>query len=330
MAVIDENGVRRRLRVMLGSDKLVEEYIQKHGFRIEMTKVQSMRSVTEKVLDIAAATETAADDPVFTVFLKCPSCYMTNLPSYELKAKSLQVMVDKFGMPHYRALGKYKVVDYNLLSVTVCPQCLFASPDKRDFIGRDPARNREIPPRLHQGELAAILAVADDRANWLSGQNLDPMKDLLPRSRTTHAGLACYELAILRATIEFARNVPFSAYKMAGYTLKQGVIAESYQMDPVPYWVKALKTYLTCFEKSNAPGFNYEGQVLYQVIALALRLNQMEIAGSYIGVLDRSKMRVESANVEPAISQQFTRWYNAARELWSDRENPDLWALRAS
>ena len=331
MAVIDENGVRRRLKVMLGTDKLVEEYIQKHGFRIEMTKVQAMRAVTaEKTVDIAAATETAADDPVFTVFLKCPSCYMTNLPSYELKAKSLQVMVDKFGMPHYRPLGKYKVVDYNLLAVTVCPQCLFASPDKRDFIGRDPARNREVPPRLHQGELAAILAVADDRGNWLAGQKLDPMTDILPRTRTPQAGLASYELAIQRAEIEFSRNVPFSAYKIAGYTLKLGVIAETYGMDPAPYWLRALKAYLTCFEKSNAPGFNYEGQVLYQVIALALRLNQMEIAGSYIGVLDRSKSRVESGSVEPAIAQQFTRWYNSAREIWADRENPDLWALRAS
>lgn len=330
MAVIDENGVRRRLKIMLGNDKLVEEYIKQYGFRIDMTKINTMRSVTEKVLDIAAATETAADDPVFTVFLKCPSCYMTNLPSYELKAKSLQVMTDKFGMPHYRAMGRYKVVDFNLLSVTVCPQCLFASPDKRDFIGRDPARNREIPPRLHQGELAAILAVADDRNNWLAGQNLDAMNDLLPRTRTPQGGIACYDLAIQRAEIEFKRNVPFSAYKVAAYTLKQGVIADTYGIDPTPFYVKALKGYLTCFERSNAPGFNYEGQVLYQVIALALKLNQMEIAGSYIGVLDRSKMRVEAASVEAAIAQAFTRWYNAAREIWADRENPDLWTLRPS
>jgi hypothetical protein len=255
---------------------------------------------------------------------------MTNLPSYELKAKSLQVMTDKFGMPHFRAMGRYKVVDFNLLSVTVCPQCLFASPDKRDFIGRDPARNREIPPRLHQGELAAILAVADDRNNWLAEQSLDAMNDLLPRTRTPQAGIASYDLAIQRAEIEFKRNVPFSAYKIAAYTLKQATIAATYEIDPAPYYLKALKGYLTCFERSNAPGFNYEGQVLYQVIALALKLNQMEIAGSYIGVLDRSKMRVEAANVEAAIAQAFTRWYNAAREIWADRENPDLWTLRAS
>lgn len=333
MSVIDENGVRRRLKIMLGSDKLAEEYIKQFGFRIDMTKIKTLRTANEKVLDIAQAEETAADDPIFTVFLKCPSCYMTNLPSHELKAKSLQIMVDKFGMPRYRPMGRYKVaVDYNIISVTVCPQCLFASPDKRDFIGRDPARAREIPARLHQGELAAILAAADDRASWLAGQNLDPMKDILPRTRTPQAGIASYELAIMRAQIEFSRNVPFSAYKIAGYTLKQATIAETHQIDSAPYYLKALKGYLTCFERSNAPGFNYEAQVLYQVIALALRLNQLEIAGSYIGVLDRTKGRIEGSDskVDPAVAQGFHRWYNAAREIWADRENPDLWELRAS
>jgi hypothetical protein len=248
-----------------------------------------------------------------------------------LKSKSQQVLTDKFGMPTYRAVGKYKVVDYNLISVTVCPQCLFASPDKKDFITRDPAaRSREIPARLHQGELAAILAAADDRATWLASQNLDAMSDLLPRTRTPQAGLASYELAIQRAKIEFARNVPFSAYKMAGYSLKKAVIRRTYEMDEAEELAKALKFYLQCFERSNAPGFQYEGMVLYQIIALALRTGQMELAGSYLGVLDRSKMRLEAGKEDPQVVSTFLRWYNAAREIWSDRENPDLWTMRAS
>lgn len=316
---------------MLGSDKLVEEYIGKHGFRIDITKIQGMREAVTKTLDFAVQSETTADDPIFTVFLKCPSCYMTKLPSHELKAKSLQVLVDRFGMPTYRPMGRFKeAVDYNLISVTVCPQCLYASPDKKDFITRDPARAREIPARLHQGELAAILAGADERATWLSGQGVDPMKDLLPRTRTVDAGLASYELAIMRAKTEFSRNVPFSAFKIAGYTLKQAMICRTYEREEMPYYVQALKHYLTCFERSNAPGFNYEGQVLYMVIALAVRVGQIDLAGSYIGVLDRSKMRVEAAQVDAGVAQTFMRWYNAARELWSDRENPDLWSLRGA
>jgi hypothetical protein len=329
MAVIDENGVRRRLKIMLGTDKLVEEYIAANGFRIDIIKINAMRQVVEKTVDFGDPGETADDDPVFTVFLKCPSCYMTKLPSHELKSKSQQVLTDKFGMPSFGALGKYKAVDYNLISVTVCPQCLYASPDKKDFVTRDPARAREVPARLHQGELAAILAAADDRANWLSAQGLDAMKDLLPRSRTPQAGLASYDLAIQRAQIEFSRNVPFSCFKMAGYTLKKAVISRTYGMDETPHLAQALKTYLLCFERSNAPGFQYEGMVLYQVIALALRTGQTELAGSYLGVLDRSKMRVEAANVDAQVASTFQRWYNSAREIWSDRENPDLWALKA-
>ena len=330
MAVIDENGVRRRLKIMLGTDKLVEEYISANGFRIDILKVNAMRQTVETKNDFGDPGQTAEDDPVFTVFLKCPSCYMTKLPSHELKSKSQQILTDRFGMPTYRALGKYKAVDYNLISVTVCPQCLYASPDKKDFITRDPARSREVPARLHQGELAAILAGADDRATWLAGQGLDSMKDLLPRTRTPQAGIASYDLAIQRAKIEFERNVPFSCFKMAGYTLKKAVIARTYGLDEMPQLAIALKTYLLCFERSNAPGFNYEGQVLHQVIALGLRTGQLELAGSYLGVLERSKARLESAQVEPQIASVFMRWYNAAREIWADRENPDLWQLRAS
>jgi hypothetical protein len=328
MAVIDENGVRRRLKIMLGSDKLVEEYIAKNGFRIDMVKIQALRASTEKAAEIEEPGETAADDPVFTVFLKCPSCYMTKLPSHELKSKSQQVITDKFGMPTYRAIGRYKAVDYNLISVTVCPQCLFASPDNKDFITRDPARAREVPAHLHQGELAAILAAADERATWLASQGLDPMADLLPRTRSPQAGLASYELAIQRAKIEFSRNVPFSAYKMAGYTLKKAVISRTYGLDETTHLEQALKLYLLCFERSNAPGFNYEGHALYQIIALALKTGQMDIAGSYIGVLDRSKSRVDSGNVDAQVASAFQRWYASARELWADRENPDLWDIK--
>lgn len=331
MAVIDEVGVRRRLRIMLGNDKLVEQYIAQYGFRIDVQKIQSLREENERPKSVipeeSGPGETAADDPVFTVHLKCPSCYCTSIPSHDLKAKSLQVLADRFGMPHYRAMGRFFACDYNLLSVTICPQCLYASPDKRDFIARDPARARELPARLHQGELAAILAAADDRATWVAEQGLDVQRDLMSRDRSPQAGIAAYDLAIQRAAIEFSRNVPFSAFKMGGYTLKQATIAWVHGLDPNPWYSKSLQHYLNCFERSNAPGFQYDGQILYLVIALGLRQNNLDVAGTYLGVLDRTKSRVDVANIDGQIQQTFDRWYNQAREIWADRENPDLFQL---
>jgi len=330
MAVIDEVGVRRRLRIMLGSDALVEEYITQNGYRIDVLKIQALRTEHEKPkplhIEESGPGETAADDPIFSVFLKCPSCYLTSIPSHDLKAKSLQVLTDRFGMPYYRGTGRFKVVDYNLHSVTICPQCLYASPDKRDFIARDPAHAREVPARLHQGELAAILAGADDRATWILNQGLDVQRDLMARDRNPQSGIAAYELAIMRAQIEFDRNVPFSAFKMGGYTLKQATIALVNGLDPLPWYQKAMQHYLTCFERSNAPGFQYDGQILYLVIALGLRLGNLDVSGTYLGVLDRTKARVELANIDAQVQQTFDRWYAQAREIWADRENPDLFA----
>lgn len=328
MAVIDEVGVRRRLRIMLGSDALVETYIARHGFRIDGQKVEGLKAegaaAKQAAQEEAGGVETASDDPVFTVFLKCPSCYLAHIPSHDLKAKSLQVLTDRFGMPHYRKTGRFKAVDFNLISVTICPQCLFASPDKRDFIARDPARGGEVPARLHQGELAAILAAADERTSWIASQDLDVLEHLMIRERTPLAGIAAYQLAIMRARIEFSRNVPFSAYKMGGYALKQATIAGTYELDSLPYLKAALDSYLACFERSNAPGFQFDAQILYLIVALSLRLGTLDLAGSYLGVLDRTKARVEVANIDAQTRQIFDRWYNSAREIWSDRENPDL------
>ncbi|MCB9495259.1 MAG: DUF2225 domain-containing protein [Fibrobacteria bacterium] len=331
MAIIDEVGVRRRLRVMLGSDPLVEEYIVRYGYRIDVQKIQILRAEQEKpkpepVVEVGPE-ETAADDPVFAIYLKCPSCYQTNIISHDLKSKSLQVLVDRFGMPHYRKAGRFQQIDFNLLSVTVCPQCLFASPDKRDFIARDPARAKELPARLHQGELAAILAAADERAAYLSSEGIDVQRDLVIRDRTPRSAIAAYELAIMRSAIEFSRNVPFSAFKLGGYALKQATIAWTHEIDPTPWYKKAMEHYLLCFERSNAPGFQYDGQILYLIIALSLRLNKIDVGGTYVGVLERTKVRVESANIDAQVLQTFDRWYGMARELWADRENPDLFQL---
>jgi len=63
MAVIDENGVRRRLRIMLGSDKLVEDYIAANGFRVDNNKIQAMRSTTEKAVEIDDPGETLRTTP---------------------------------------------------------------------------------------------------------------------------------------------------------------------------------------------------------------------------------------------------------------------------
>lgn len=330
MAIIDEQGVRRRLKIMLGSELMADMYIKRFGYTIHIAKINGLKlamEYREKVLNGGSVEElsqtpkeTDWNDPIYEIAVKCPACF-TPVPYWDQKARALGSSLDIFHMPSYKPVGTFRAVDYNLIAVSICPQCFFASPDKKDFLGRDAARMREVPSRLQQGELAAILAVGDERTTMLEESGLDvTFEHVFTRERTPKAALFAYDLAIHRAKIENQRSIAFSLFKMAGYSLKQALIARTYKFDEVPYLEHALEHYLKSFETSNATGLQYEGQTLYEIIALSLRLGKIQEAGSFIAVLEKTK-----ANAPPPVDIPFVRWYNAARELWSDRENPDLW-----
>lgn len=327
MAIIDGKGVHRRLKIMLGSETLADDYIRRYGYTIHIAKVNGLKFAQEYREQIrrgpVVPVETPANDfsdPIFEIQVKCPACYMTQIPYWDQKARSLASFLDKFQMPSYKPMGAFRAVDYNLIAVTICPQCLFASPDKKDFICRDPARNNEIPPRLHQGDLAQILAAADNRTSILEESGVDVTADnLFARERTPKAAILAYQLAIERARIESTRNVTFSLFKMGGYSHKQALIARTYKLEETPYLEAALEFYKQSFERSNAPGLQYEGNTLYQIIALNLRLGREADAGTFLAVLEKTKAEAVSPDTN------FTRWYNSTRELWSDRDSDDLW-----
>jgi uncharacterized protein (DUF2225 family) len=326
MAIIDENGVRRRLIIMLGTEALADDYIRRYGYTIHIAKVNGLRFANEyreKMRRGGVVTEepkTDRDDPLFQIHVKCPACYAAEIPLWEQKARSLTTVPDRFQMPSYKPVGTFHAVDYNLLAVTICPQCLYASPDKKDFICLDPRRN-EVPARLHQGDLAAILADADNRTSVLEASGLNvPKEHLFARERTAQAALVAYQLAMERARIESARNVAFSRFKMGGYALKQALLVRTYGVgDEKTYLEKALELYKQSYESSNAPGAQYEGWSLYEIVALNLRLGNETEAGAFLGALDKAKAEMAT------MDSMFLRWYNMTRDLWSDRDNPELW-----
>lgn len=325
MAIIDENGVRRRLKIMLGTEELADDYIRRYGYTIHIAKVNGLRFANEyrEKMRMGVAPEepkTDRDDPLFQIHVKCPACYAAEIPLWEQKARSLATVLDRFQMPSYKPIGTFHPADYNLVAVTICPQCLYASPDKKDFICLDPRRT-EVPARLHQGELAAILADADNRTGVLESSGLNvPKEHLFARERTPQAALVAYQLAMERAQIESARNVAFSRFKLGGYALKQALIARTYGVgEETPYLEKALEFYKQSYETSNASGAQYEAWSLYEIVVLNTRLGNETEAGAFLGALD--KVKADMATVDT----MFLRWYNLTRDFWSERDNPDLW-----
>jgi hypothetical protein len=329
MAIIDEQGVRRRLKIMLGSEPLADVYIKRFGYTIHIAKINGLKiameyramqqngGVAEEPKPKVA--ETDWNDPIFEIQVKCPACF-SPVPYWDQKARALGSSLDMFHMPSYKPVGTFRAADYNLIAVSVCPQCFFASPDKKDFIVHDSARYREVPSRLQQGELAALLTSADDRTTMLEESGIDITREhVFGRERTPQGAIFAYDLSIHRALIESRRSIPFALFKMAGYSLKQALIARTYKLDETPYLEHALEHYLKCFETSNAPGQQYEANVLYEIIALNVRLGKITDAGAFVAVLEKVKAEASLPDIP------FIRWYNAARDLWSDRDNPDLW-----
>ena len=128
---IDVVEVKRRLGALLNDANLVNEYIRQYGPSIDIKNIKAVKEAKAK--SIMAPDEGVGDDPIFEIKLICPVCGREGISCFELRAKSQQIVKNKFLVPSYEGASGFKTVDYSFLSVTVCPRCLFASPDKKDW-----------------------------------------------------------------------------------------------------------------------------------------------------------------------------------------------------
>jgi len=124
--------IKKRLFSFLNDTNLVNEYIRIYGPSINIKYIKTIKE--KKSQSIPVDEETGGNDPVFEIKLKCPVCNRDDITCYALRAKSQQITFNKFIVPSYKGASGYKTVDYSMIYTTVCPRCLFASPDKKDFI----------------------------------------------------------------------------------------------------------------------------------------------------------------------------------------------------
>src|SRR5690606_17285833 len=129
---LDDKLVRKKLEVLLKDEDLVNKYLRVYGPRLDMANIAKLKQDQFKPGPEGGMGE--KDDPTYQIKLKCPVCSQSDIFCYEIKAKSLTSTLDRFLAPRYQAVKPFRNVNFSLFSVTVCPTCLFASPDKRDFI----------------------------------------------------------------------------------------------------------------------------------------------------------------------------------------------------
>jgi uncharacterized protein (DUF2225 family) len=318
---IDVVEVKRRLNALLNDSNLVNDYIRRFGPTIDIKHIKEIKELKNRALTDENKSE--GEDPVFEIKVKCPICNQTNIICYELRAKSQQITQNKFLVPIYTGASGFRTIDYTLLSVTVCPRCLFASPDKKDF-NRDGTTPGELKSQLTTNVLLTLQEKIGERKAIL--KTVSDYENYFKRPRIESSAIDSYRLAISRAKVESWYEQPYAFYKLGAYTLKIAKIMKDAGEDNKDALREALAYYEEAFRTSNCPTEEIEMQVVYVIVALNLKLGDFKKANSYIGVFSNlHNTRASEMRENPKLTLTvIDKWTDKAKFLWEDRESPDL------
>lgn len=321
---IDVAEVKRRLLVFLNDRNLVNEYLRQFGPSIDIKHIKEIKEAKNGSLQSAGITGGVGTDPLYELKVKCPVCNKENIPRHELRAKSQQITQNKFLVPLYNGAPPYHTVDYTLVAVTVCPRCLFASPDKKDFIhqgvtGQGDGKTQltgNVLMTLQEkiGERKAIMKSGCDSAVYFN------------RNRTREAAIDSYRLAMLRAKVEAWYEQPYSLYKLGAYSLRIAKITKDAVIDNREPLREALRFFEEAFKASNCPSEEIEMQVIYSIVALHMKLGEFKKANSYLGVFGNllAARKTEMREDPKLTTTLIDRWSEKAKRLWEDRDDEDL------
>jgi uncharacterized protein (DUF2225 family) len=321
---LDDKLVRKKLEVLLKEETLVETYLRTYGPRLDMNYVAKVKAAHQKTASgDGAAGENG--DPTYQIKVKCPICNQNDIACHELKAKSLTVVPDRFMAPRYQPVKGFRPLNYGLAAVTVCPSCLFASPDKRDFVTFSVQARAENKSQLGPFVLDELRGKVEERKMLLA-----PVSDFtahFKQPRSVAAAIDSYRLSIHRALVEASLETPLSWYKAGMYGLRiallqrdSGKADDAILKDSADYLAKSFRN-----SELKTPEMEY--QLLYTLSALYLRIGDQAQCQAYLGVLDKTKADLAKREKEdPTVNTTHVeKWLERAKDLWTDREQPDLW-----
>ncbi|MEO7424532.1 MAG: DUF2225 domain-containing protein [Fibrobacteria bacterium] len=319
---LEDKLIRKKLEVLLKDEMLVQKYLRIYGPKLDMNNINKLKQDQLKTAPEGAAGD--KDDPTYVIKVKCPVCNQAGLSCYEAKAKSLTANLDKFLVPRFVGVKPFRTVNYSLMAVTVCPVCLFASPDKRDFLTFSVQARTENKSQLTPFVLEDLRKKTDERKAMIKGPDFAAY---FKHPRSTEAAIASYRLAIHRALVEASLETPLAWYKAGMYSLKIALLLRDGGQPDDPVLKDAAGYLAKSFQQSELKVPEMEYQLLYLICALYLRLDEQTQCQNYMGVLDKLKSELtKAAKDDPKITTAHVdRWLDKAKELWTDREIPDLW-----
>ncbi|MCL2688801.1 MAG: DUF2225 domain-containing protein [Chitinispirillia bacterium] len=329
MSPEEETEVKRRLLILMKDVNLVNEYIHRFGFTINPKHIREIKEGIRGVPEEPDEPVEDGEDPIFETLVNCPVCGLNKIVRYELRAKSQQEQRTVFLVPMYSGAKGYQTADYTRHMVTVCPQCLFASPDKKDFNYPSVTGKGEDKSQLTSNILSMLREKTDERKMLLSP--LSKFDNYFKKPRKVSNVIDSYRLAIARAQAEAWSDQPYSYFKLGSYSLKIAHLKKSTKVDDTENLTDALQYFEEAFRKSNCPAEDLEMQSLYLIIALKIRLGDLNAANSYLTMYSKLiNERHEEMKTKPSLNTVcIEKWADKSRYLWEERENPALFDIKA-
>ena len=268
------------------------------------------------------------EDPILLIRVKCPICQEGLIEHHELKAKSVTISTDRFCVPIFGESAKYKTVDYNLMSVTICPQCLFASPDRRDFIGKNPVTGKPDKSQLPENILKELSEGKPARQEIY--RKFGGTHDLFERERSRKMAVLSYHLSIHRATAEIKWKHPRSHFKRGFTWAKIALLERQEGRDGKAALESARKDYETAFTAWDFPSDEYGFQTVYSMGAIWYYCGNKDEATKYVSLLDKYRMDLEQKAKKDANIQTgpVRKWVGIARDMWERKDEPGWWDVK--
>ncbi|MFP4163220.1 MAG: DUF2225 domain-containing protein [Chitinispirillaceae bacterium] len=323
----DKAEVKRRLLLLIKDVNLVNEYIRRFGHTIDIKNIKAVKENRNSLNQTNQTKNAPGKEPVFEIKVSCPICGKTDITCYELRAKSQQIKQNLFLLPVYSGANGYPTTDYSLLSVTVCPECLFASPDKKDFNRKALSGSKTLEAQHPANLVSSLKDRAKERKMMLTP--IVNFENYFKAPRCANVAIDSYRLAMTRAQMEAWFEMPYSYFKQGFYALKIAKIQQDAGMDNSDTLNEALGFFEEAYRTSNCASDEHELQVIYLIIAIMLTLGDAESANSYLSVFsDLKNERIEEMKKNPVLNTFYIdKWTEKARYLWEERENPDIFKM---
>lgn len=237
------------------------------------------------------------------------------LDRYVLRAGRIETELNFFDIPVYTAPARgADFVNYNVLTVTVCPQCLFASNDPSHFT--DPAERSIKPVEFNPQTRSTIRGRVDVRRSIASGLTADFFTD----KRTPQQAIVAFDLAIDCSTAIYGCNkysMPIELLRLANHhlrlmQLKQSLGATAQAIDE--HAVAALDWLKQGFLLLEGPALY---KTIHQLVALSIWTHADRAAHQY---MSRLQELARQPNLPREHKGIIERYETRCKTAWEDRD----------